>query len=62
MGLLPPTNARNDYASLVGFMESGIDHCRAGRWDKGIEYLSYVASREPRGLHEAGHILGVEAS
>ena len=57
MGLLPPTNARNDYASLVGFMESGIDHCRAGRWDKGIEYLIYVASREPRGLHEAGLFL-----
>lgn len=57
MGLLPPTNARNDYASLVGFMESGIDHCRAGRWDKGVEYLSYVAEREPRGLDEAGLFL-----
>ena len=57
MGLLPPTNARNDYASLVGFMESGIDHCRAGRWDKGVEYLSYVAAREPRGLEEAGLFL-----
>ena len=57
MGLLPPTSARNDYASMVGFMESGIDHCRAGRWDKGVEYLSYVAAREPRGLDEAGLFL-----
>lgn len=57
MGLLPPTNARNDYASLVGFMESGIDHCRAGRWDKGVEYLSYVAARDPLGLDEAGLFL-----
>jgi tetratricopeptide (TPR) repeat protein len=57
MGLLPPTNARNDFATLVGFIDSGIDHCRAGRWDKGVEYLSYVAAREPRGLGEAGLFL-----
>ena len=57
MSLLPPTSARNDFTSLVGFMESGIDHCRAGRWDKGVEYLCYVAAREPRGLEESGLFL-----
>ena len=57
MGLLPPTNARNDFAALMGFIDSGIDHCRAGRWDKGVEYLCYVAAREPHGLGEAGLFL-----
>ncbi len=57
MGLLPPTNARSDFAALVGFIDSGINHCRAGRWDKGVEYLRYVAEREPRGLGEAGLFL-----
>ncbi len=41
----------------MGFIDSGIDHCRAGRWDKGVEYLRYVAAREPRGLGEAGLFL-----
>ena len=57
MGLLPPTNARSDFAALMGFIDSGINHCRAGRWDKGVEYLRYVAAREPRGLGEAGLFL-----
>ena len=57
MGLLPPTNARNDFAALMGFIDSGINHCRAGRWDKGVEYLRYVAAREPHGLDEAGLFL-----
>ncbi len=57
MGLLPPTNARADYAALLGFIDSGINHCRAGRWDKGVEYLRYVAAREPLGLDEAGLFL-----
>ncbi len=57
MGLLPPTSARNDFTALMGFIDSGIDHCRAGRWDKGVEYLCYVAAREPYGLGEAGLFL-----
>ena len=57
MGVLPPTAAHRDFATLVGFMESGIDHCRAGRWDKGIEYLRYVAARAPEGLGDAGLFL-----
>ena len=57
MGLLPPTSARSDFAALMGFIDSGIDHCRAGRWDRGVEYLGYVAKREPRGLGEAGLFL-----
>ena len=57
MGLLPPTSARNDFAALLGFVDSGIDHCRAGRWDKGVEYLCYVAARQPWGLGEAGLFL-----
>ena len=57
MGVLPPTKARRDFATLMGFMDSGINHCRAGRWDKGVEYLRYVASRAPAGLGEAGLFL-----
>jgi tetratricopeptide (TPR) repeat protein len=57
MELLPPTGARGDFGALLGFVDSGIDHCRAGRWDKGAEYLRYVAAREPSGLAEAGLFL-----
>jgi tetratricopeptide (TPR) repeat protein len=57
MGLLPPTSARGDFGTLLGFIDSGINHCRAGRWDKGVEYLRYVAEREPRGLGDAGLFL-----
>lgn len=55
--MLPPTDARGDFGALIGFMDTGIDHCRAGRWDKGVEYLSYVAARQPQGLGEAGLFL-----
>ena len=57
MGVLPTTDARGDYSTLLGFIDSGINHCRAGRWDKGVEYLRYVAEREPNGLGEAGLFL-----
>jgi len=57
VGLLPPTDARSDFGALLGFIDSGIEHCRAGRWDKGGEYLRYVAAREPLGLGEAGLFL-----
>ncbi len=30
---------------LIEFIDSGIEHCRAGRWEKGAEYLGYVAER-----------------
>jgi tetratricopeptide (TPR) repeat protein len=55
--MLPPTSAKGDFGRLLGFVESGIEHCRAGRWDKGVEYLHYVAEREPRGLGDAGLFL-----
>jgi tetratricopeptide (TPR) repeat protein len=55
--MLPPTSASGDFARLLGFIDSGIDHCRAGRWDKGVEYLRYVAEREPQGLSDAGLFL-----
>ncbi len=57
MGVLPPTSARGDFTTLLGFIDSGINHCRAGRWDKGVEYLGYVAAREPLGLGDAGLFL-----
>ena len=57
MTLLPKTDAGGDFTALIGFIESGIEHCRSGRWDKGVEYLRYVAEREPRGLDEAGLFL-----
>ena len=57
MAALPTTTAGGDFGALLGFIESGIDHCRAGRWDKGVEYLRYVAAREPRGLGDAGLFL-----
>ena len=57
MTVLTPTSARRDFATLLGFMDSGINHCRSGRWDKGVEYLGYVAAREPQGLGEAGLFL-----
>lgn len=57
MAVLPTTDAQGDYGTLLGFIDSGIGHCRAGRWDKGVEYLRYVAAREPYGLSEAGLFL-----
>ena len=30
---------------LIEFIDSGIEHCRAGRWEKGADYLGYVAER-----------------
>ena len=30
---------------LISFIDSGIEHCRAGRWEKGADYLGYVAER-----------------
>ena len=57
MGVLPTTDARGDFGTLQGFIDSGIDHCRAGRWDKGVEYLRYVAARAPYGLGQAGLFL-----
>lgn len=51
------TTAHSQVAELVGFVDTGIEHCRAGRWDKGVEYLSYVATRESTGLKEAGLFL-----
>ena len=57
MTALPPTGAQGDFGALLGFIDSGINHCRSGRWDKGVEYLRYVAAREPLGLGEAGLFL-----
>ena len=57
MGVLPTTDARGDFGTLLGFVDAGIEHCRAGRWDKGVEYLRYVAACEPDGLGQAGLFL-----
>ncbi len=34
-----------DVGELINFIDSGIEHCRAGRWEKGADYLGYVAER-----------------
>jgi hypothetical protein len=57
MGLPRPTGARGDFTTLLEFIDSGIDHCRAGRWDRGVKYLRYVAENQPGGLSEAGLFL-----
>ena len=51
------TTAHSQVAELMSFVDSGIEHCRAGRWEKGVEYLRYVAAREGRGLDQAGLFL-----
>ena len=38
---------------LIDFIDSGIDHCRAGRWQKGANYLGYVAERSHGDLSRA---------
>ena len=38
---------------LIDFIESGIEHCRAGRWEKGADYLGYVAQRSHSDLSHA---------
>lgn len=38
---------------LINFIDSGIDHCRAGRWEKGADYLGYVAERNHGDLSQA---------
>lgn len=39
---------------LIDFIDSGIEHCRAGRWEKGADYLGYVAQRSHGDLSKAG--------
>ena len=43
-----------DVGELVEFIDSGIEHCRAGRWEKGADYLGYVAERSHADLSHAG--------
>ena len=43
-----------DVGELVEFIDSGIEHCRAGRWEKGADYLGYVAERSHGDLSHAG--------
>ena len=43
-----------DVGELVEFIDSGIEHCRAGRWEKGADYLGYVAERNHGDLSNAG--------
>jgi tetratricopeptide (TPR) repeat protein len=38
---------------LIEFIDSGIEHCRAGRWEKGADYLGYVAERSHSDLSQA---------
>ena len=47
------TVVRSDVGELVEFIDSGIEHCRAGRWEKGVESLEYVAERYRGGLSHA---------
>ena len=42
-----------DVGELINFIDSGIDHCRAGRWEKGADYLGYVAERSHADLSGA---------
>ena len=38
---------------LIDFIDSGIEHCRAGSWEKGADYLGYVAERSHGDLSRA---------
>ena len=42
-----------DVGELIDFIDSGIEHCRAGRWEKGADYLGYVAQRSHSDLSHA---------
>ena len=42
-----------DIGELINFIDSGIEHCRAGRWEKGADYLGYVAERSHGDLSNA---------
>lgn len=42
-----------EVGELIEFIDSGIDHCRAGRWEKGADYLGYVAERSHADLSHA---------
>lgn len=42
-----------DVGELIDFIDSGIEHCRAGRWEKGADYLGYVAQRSHADLSGA---------
>ena len=42
-----------DVGELINFIDSGIEHCRAGRWEKGADYLGYVAERSHSDLSHA---------
>ena len=48
------TVVRWDVGELIQFIDSGIEHCRAGRWEKGADHLGYVAERNHDGLRNAG--------
>jgi tetratricopeptide (TPR) repeat protein len=48
------TAVRWDDGALIGFIDSGIEHCRAGRWEQGAKSLGYVAERNHGGLSGAG--------
>ncbi len=38
---------------MIGFIDSGIEHCRAGRWERGADCLGYVAGRSHSDLSRA---------
>jgi len=46
-----------DMGELINFIDSGIEHCRAGQWEKGADYLGYVAERNHGNLGNAGLFL-----
>ena len=48
------TVVRWDVGELLELIDSGIEHCRAGRWEKGADDLGYVAERNDGDLSQAG--------
>ena len=47
-------DALSEAADVKIFIESGIEHARAGRWKKAMFYLGYVAERETQGVALSG--------
>ena len=47
-------DALSEAADVKIFIESGIEHARAGRWKKAMFYLGYVADRDKQGVALSG--------
>jgi tetratricopeptide (TPR) repeat protein len=42
-----------DVGELINHIDAGIEYCRAGEWEKGADYLGYVAERSHSDLSNA---------